>query len=278
MRSALKPLVTYVATSAILFFLLFYLAAFPPRQSIALALLVAWLFRAVTHAGSKPPARFRPYWVRATPNWLQILSDYKLLANQEEWVALQSAMEKLSDSENSEAVQGFLYTVVQHSSDGERMLLYLDRRNGFKSEVNFVEYLRPFGPQQEVWPKSLEHIAGLGAFMKWGTDGGYDLGIRVEMEWWEKLKPSCPPVLREDIDHPCGRVNLTLAILPYNEFQMYWDPIEFGTGKHIDRLWAGIKEARDRHKWLEKKSDWEWKYHEPKALSHKYYDVLHDSI
>jgi hypothetical protein len=207
------------------------------------------------------------------------LTDYKLLGGQEEWVTLQYTMKNLPDLANSEAVNGFFYTVVQHSPDGERMLLHLGRRNGFKSKVDFEGYLKPFGLDYPLWPDSLEHIAGVGAFMKWGVDGGYDLGIRVETKWWEQMKPLCPAVLNEDNDHPCGCVNLTLAILPYKEFGMYWDPIEFGDGTHIDKLWAGINEARKKHQWLEKKeSDLHFARYEPKAISHKYFDVLHDSI
>lgn len=274
----MKSATIYAVTSVLLCLILFYLADLTLRQSIVLAMVIAWLVVALGNASQKPLARFSPYWARISPNWHQILTDYKVLRNEEEWVALQNTMATLPNTEHSDAVNGFFYTVVQHSPQDNQMLLYLGRYHAFTTEVDFQDYLRPFGLDRELWPNSLEHIGSIGVFMKSGVDAGYNLGIRVQMDWWQRMKSFCPPVLKEDLDHPCGCVNLTLAVLPYREFSMYWDPVEWKSD-YSDKLWVAIKEERNKHQWFEKQeSDSEFAYREPKEISHKYFYVRHDSI
>jgi hypothetical protein len=157
------------------------------------------------------------------------------------------------------------------------MLLNVGRENGFRSEIDFENYLRPLSLDNDLWPKHLEHFCNVGAFMRWGGNG-YKLGIRVGIEWWEKMRALCPAVLYEDSDHLCGCVNLTLAILPYREFGMYWDPVEW-EGDYSEKLWAEINEARKKHQWLERKEpDSDFAHLEPKAISHRYFDLRHNSI
>jgi hypothetical protein len=264
-----------IAAVAVMVAVLVFLANFSLRQSVVLAVVIVLLGHDVMNMSPKPNFRFSPYWTYVVPNWRAILCDYKLYRDEDEWREVQSVMSALAEA-NKTTVDynfGFYYTTIRAESPEHPMLVYRD--NSFRSSVDYWSYLKPFS--RNPWPDSLEPLGALALFMKLGSNGGFDLGIQVPSNWWEKLKPLCPTPLAERFDYACGCVNLTIAVLPYAEFGMYWDPIEYDNGAHADSVWAQIAETRRQHNWAEaaKEEDFHFTRH---RIMHRYFSVEHRPI
>lgn len=133
---------TAAAFAAVVSYLLLaYVAGFSVRQSIVLALLMAWLVGAIAEiAEIARPARrkrFSPYYVRVDPNWYDLLLDFKLISKPEEWHTLRESFETLPSTEYRVLRSGFCFTIVNQSEDFERTLIYANHHQVFVSEVDF---------------------------------------------------------------------------------------------------------------------------------------------
>ncbi len=88
---------------------LVFVGGFPIREGVTLGLLMAFLFFVVSE--DKRVCRFVPYWVRVTPHWCQILTDFKLISSAEEWRTIREFVE--SSTNYNVLRDGVLFTVVQ---------------------------------------------------------------------------------------------------------------------------------------------------------------------
>jgi len=114
-------------------------------------------------------------------------------------------------------------------------------------------------------------------YIKWGV-GGYELGMEVQLEWWEGHCKSGEigelAKTKSHKDHLCGVTRLEIATLPYSEFGVYYDDA-------VD----GIKEwEKVRNKQLEANG---WKLKESgdseirdpwSHVENRYFIVLHRGI
>ncbi len=273
----------YVFSAGFFYLILAYIADFSVAQSIVLALLLASLARGIEHAAPKPALKFSPYYVRVDPNWYQLLLDFKLISQPEEWHAIQSAVAELPISEYSVLRNGLCFTIIRQTEDFERILIYRDNRQVFVSEVDFQEDMNSVKIKRE------HSIPGLREYnvrfmMKFGGDG-YNLGIIVPDWWWDEVKAMCPTPLKQDQDYPTGQVELILARISYREFDLYWEPVEWSS-TFYEKTSKQIRERRDEHR---KKLGWKTVDHDsdlgaelgidwPESIEHKYFNVEHRAI
>ena len=254
-------------------------AGFQMKQSIVLALILTWIVSSIANAAPKETVRFSPYFVRVRPKWREILTDYKILKS-DEWEDFQDRMHAAKLPENHIFRTGVHFTLVHQSADGERILVYRGPSIGFVSKIDWIMDLAParFGLRDDNYLRLLES-SDVDLFIKQSADG-YRIGIRVPLEWWETAKASCPAPVSEQRDHPCGAVNLAIAVIPYAEFGVYWDPVKYSS-KLNEKVWAAINGAREKFNWkYEDQNDQvpelqiEW----PTVIVHKYFEVDHASI
>jgi hypothetical protein len=216
------------AAGAFLFgFLVFYLvlvyaAEFTNRQSIVLALLITLLARETERVGKwrKPFSRFQPYYVAVSPRWGEILTEFKMIDSPEELEVLLRSPGDRTARDYQVLLDGIFFTVTHESRDLKRTLIYRNDHRSFRSKVEIHEGMAPL-TVKNMDKHSLRDHWTPEFFMVRGLDG-YDLGIRVPEAWWAAMKSSCPRPAREHFDHLCGQVDLTLAVVPWREFDLQW--------------------------------------------------------
>ncbi|HEY6339760.1 MAG TPA: hypothetical protein VIW68_14815 [Candidatus Sulfotelmatobacter sp.] len=271
----------YVFTAGVLYLIFAYIGDFPARQSIVLAVVIAFLTRRLGQFARKPAQRFSPYYVTVRPNWPQLLTDFKLIDNREGWDVIEKSLEKLAPAEYSVVRDGLFFTTVQQSEDFQRTLIYWNSRRLFVSGVDLEEKVEPIKLERDK-PVSRSRKYEVELFMRFGTRG-YDLGIRVPEWWWNETKGSCPEPIIEDRHYPTGRVKLVLAIVPYREFDSYWEPVNRDTNDSTKWV-QEINTRRDRER---TKFDWtkvghpdipELSIDRPEYIEHKYFEVSHSAV
>ena len=232
-------------------------------------------------AAAKHAWKFSPYFVRVYPKWFHLLLDYKLIGKPEEWHAIQESFEELPATEYRLLRDGICFMVVQKSEDFERTLIYSEHHRSFASDINFEEAMKPIKLENEI-DRTLQIEGYVRFFVRSGLDG-YELGIKVPDWWWEEVGASCPSPMEEDKDYATGQVKLTLAIISYREFDLYWDPVEWSSSFY-KKTTKQIEARRDAQR---EKLGWEAKEHPdipelridwPDSIKHKYFKVEHGTI
>jgi hypothetical protein len=254
---------------------LVFVGGFPMRQGIVLGLLLAWLAFGIGKAAVKPARRFTPYWVRVSPNWYQILSDFALVGSPEEWRSIREAVRPCADY--SVLRDGVLFTVLQHSEDWTQDLVFWNQHQSFGSELRFREDMSPI--QFERKDPAGGHIPAY-LFMK--PYGQYNMGIEVRDWWWDKVKGSCATPLSVETNPMTGTVELTLATLSLNEFDFYWAPVNW-TDEYVLKTKPQIRQRRDEQGlalgWIAKDLRIpELSVRVPVYIEHKYFVVEHREI
>jgi hypothetical protein len=243
---------------------------------------MAWLAFGIGEAAVKQSRRFIPYWVRVSPNWYQILTDFRLVGSPEEW---RSIAESVRSSADYHVLQdGVLFTVVQQSEDFERTLIFWNQHQAFGSEFSFGEDMTPIQFVRTTDPSG-RHPPAIFFMKPWGTQGvaGYSLGIEVEAWWWEKLKDSCGSPLAVETNPLTGSVDLILATLPVSEFDIYRNPANRWTDEYILKTEPKIRKQRDD---VRQKLAWtakdlripELPCRVPQHIEHRYFVVEHREI
>lgn len=246
---------------------------FSSRQAITLVVLIVIAIGYVNYrdvatiqkvgdaAKSNVSWQFLPYRLRVDPKWWEILSDFKLIATEDEWDQIKLAM-------YGAVPYGFSFTVLQQSKDNQ-LIFRPDERGQFVSEVDF---------SYEVSSIEFEHAPKhLKVFMEWRGDG-YDLGIIVPEAWWNIVKADCPKPLEQDSGERWYEAKLTLARLSRAEFSWYWQP-QCGANDQDDEYgeryeeWRNkVTSRRDNFRanlgWIE----------DEYCLAHRYFEVQHKQI
>jgi hypothetical protein len=119
MRASAKTVLGLLISVVVVYLILSYGAQIPVRQSVVLALLFGILFQSVNQAAVKPILRFTPYWVSILPKWYEILTDFKLLQNPEDWPAVRDSGVSTERCQFSIFSDPLWFSVVQQSADGE---------------------------------------------------------------------------------------------------------------------------------------------------------------
>lgn len=270
------------------YLVLAYAAGFSQQQSLVLALLLAVLSREIFEAFT-PARRFSPYRVAIEPKWYQILTDFRVIGTSVQWDAVQQLLNKEFPGPTYHVLQrGIHFTVVQQSEDRASTLVYWDFQKTFSGRIASEEDLAPRFLRGDDFLEQLrdlgaERLASVCFFMEFGSaynirEGitGYDLGIEVGREWWEEVKATCPAPLHERCEptmYGPGPVRLTLARIPFAEFETYWDRVEYSLAYH-EKLWGKIDEHRKKLGW---KAD-ETPGPGDVIIEHKYFLVGHSEL
>jgi hypothetical protein len=287
-----------IGSDAFMCLLLIFVGGFSLRQGIVLGVLMGTSLSMIVVIGIKalkPIRRFTPYWVCAEPKWCELLTDFKLITGPEEWNSILESLEKSTDY--SVLLNGLLFTVVQQSEDFDDSLIYVDGHKAFISEFRFSEDMAPLPAErpegsglvlQKRTDEDIEPDLTPRFFMKEGGPSGlagYRLGIEVREKWWERIKGSCPAPLEESTNHLCGSVELTLACLPYTEFDLYWGRAEWSeefNRKTAQPIRKRRDESRQKLGWvdvdLHKYAREELGLSVPEHIEHKYFVVEHQAI
>jgi hypothetical protein len=117
-------------------------------------------------------------------------------------------------------------------------------------------------------------------FAKYGG-GGYQLGLELPDWWWDKNKnkASCPSVVSETKEYMFGTVRVVLAVVPYREFDTYWQPVSWSKG-FMDRVNKTQEEHRKKFGWVadKRKDALDLPINWPTEINNKYFTVQHNEV
>ncbi len=273
----------------------YFLADFSLKLSLALS-IICWLLFARTQQIWEYLAvqeRFEPFRVEIAPKWALLLRDYKLVETDEQLRKLFTRAEE-QPGRFKVLSYGFTFTVLRPTPGwiDFRGLLYSDT---FVSSVDLWSRVQGHAfpqiahdaPHLDAVLNDEPRILGtyLSAFVKWGIDGGFDLGIEVDDEWWKRFCETAEnkelTTIKADPDPLRGTVRLTIATLPYAEFGVYLGSVEEYSSKRAER------EEQERERILAK---FGWKrltetdaeishvFNPSDEIEHKYFTVTHCPI
>jgi hypothetical protein len=287
-----KVLVRAILFAGLLYVLFRYVAEFSDRQSIVLA-VVAWVGYGLYESlnlSRKSVDVFTPFCVSFFPNWYELLSDFKLIKDKEDWKQLCEAENKIPPSKFNVFKQGFSFTVIKPPSE-EGLLPGLAFWNNQKVFLNELELSEPvieeegdelrfgrFGEKHKFFDHpsfaSLPRVV-----FRWGAHG-YEIGLEVQNGWWEERCKSGElkelAKTKERTDHLCGTTRLVIATLPYTEFAVYYQRIDYDKLAKSQAEWDKQLEANG---WKRKEEDKDSEIRDPWShVEHKYFSVSHRSI
>jgi hypothetical protein len=277
-----------------------YLGDFTSRQSAVLT-ITAWvgyrLFEKLKNLHTAADA-FSPFSACIRPDWHKLLSDFKLIRTEDEWRKLCEAVNKMPGSEYTALRHGFTFTVIKPPGEDGFLpgLTFWGNRKVFLTEVEFSE---PVMPIETDWSAILEkkehpffhHPKGVGLLptfcFKSGIEG-YEIGLEVNDDWWERLKESKEiegqAKIKEDRDHLCGTTRLVIATLPYSEFGLYYQRIDYNNDydrarKFLQKFERARDMKLDENGWKRRQGEFDSEVPDPWShVEHKYVTVSHRSI
>lgn len=270
-------LLTYAVVAGLVFLGLIYIADLSIRQSAVLSLLFASVLAYVEHLRPRTTSRFSPYYLIVAPKWFQILTDFKLLPSPEHWQTIETLIDQIPKADYCLLRDNIRFTVLYPENSVNRSLVYrntLPFHGYFITKIDFVEDINPlsFAPDSDLMSIFGKDVPNL--FVRSGPDG-INLGIVLPAKYWEQMKASCPEPIRMKHEYATGQVELTLAIVPYREFDLYWEPLE-----SLSKIRARIDEERKRFAWKTNKHDDipELTINWPEVIEHTYFRVEHNTI
>jgi hypothetical protein len=225
-----------------------FLGTFSSQQSIILA-LVGWIGYGLyeeLNASRRVTNVFTPFRVSIYPNWYTLLFDFKLIRSKDEWDRLCEADSKMSDHDYTVFRHGFAFTVIRPPADDGLLpgLTFWDNRKWFLADVELSEPIIKTDEKFSLPSEGKEHTffhhpnwSNLPMFcFKWGT-GGYEIGLEVQDDWWERLCKSADAgelgKIKQERDHLCGTTRLIIATLPYSEFGFYYQSVDYNGMKKV---------------------------------------------
>lgn len=278
------------AVSFVLLVLLFRLVDFSVWQSVTLAALgeIGYGAYQTVSARAATDESFSPYRVVVCPKFDELLLDYKLLKDIGEAEALHALWEKKDQRLIS-------FTVLQLRASGD-WLIYSNTDNCFLSDLDLEEPIeaiafRSLWTREEGAPVYLRDPAVPDAgvlyrdlspsfYFQQGI-GGYELGLKVRNDWWEKM---CAENLNEefsktkvDTDHIIGEARLIIATIPHLAFAIFHaDP---GNFKQIDNVWKAMDSQLELHGWKRDQPNPNDEVKDPWIrIEHKYFRVQYREI
>jgi hypothetical protein len=264
-----KALTNRIVLFAVFGTVSFYLGHFSVRQSLVLSFFLALIVPSIPDRNESK--EFTPFWLRVVPNYAAILVDCGVLSTESEWHEMVMRVREQIDSNASEPdsaytkalLYGFYCYVLSHDRESENFAVAWPKTHSYSSQIKYsVEVdcitMNSFGAHPRVT-------------LKPATDG-YQLCLEVGIDWFEKgwlerIQSKLNLGKSESVDYLTGRIELPLAKLPYEEFQLhYWN--------------SGTLEKRNAAlaKFGWKETDIDWESHHPGApvdLSHRYASIAH---
>jgi hypothetical protein len=285
-KALLKSLVFLAALYACFRFL----GSFSSQQSAVLtflALMGYGLYEKL-NVSRRVVNAFSPYCVSVYPNWYQLLSDFKLIRTDEEWRRLCKAANEAPERSYTVFRSGFTFTVIRPPADDGLLpgLTFWDNRKVFLAELELSEAVIELEDKFSLPGREGEHPffhhptwSNLPRLcFKWGA-GGYEIGLEVQDDWWQHLRQSEGmgelAKVKEDRDYPCGTSRLAIATLPYSEFGLYYQNVDYDSLKKAQETMDKQLEANGWKRKVERDSEIRdpWSH-----LEHRYFTVSHRSI
>lgn len=276
------PIIKAVAKSllfvAAVFLVFRYFADFSLTQSWVLA-VVAWLGYGLYESlrtRLQVEKDFSPFWVSVTPNWYELLRDFRIINNEEEWDQLGEKSGSVPSSEYNVLRSDIRFTVLRPQPDACLPgLIYWNSRKTFVSEVDFEEGIEEIKLDHPSFENNPRLARSPEVFIKFGAKG-YELGLAVLEEWW---KQTCAEDKTKEIaktktgtDYLTGTTRLVVATLPYSEFRRYFYQVN---EKHERNTNAQLAQ----NGWKREEIDSELQLlGAPDEVKHKYFTVAHRAI
>lgn len=245
---------------------------FPWKQAALLAVFAAYMARGLFQvAATMPLHTFEPYYVLITPNWARILVDYTSAKTEEEWPKFMAWCGRPE-------LPVDWYSVLRNDRDG--VLIYRGSE-GFRTAIDWRYEVK----KKELWKLPKDEISpeGFPDSMDFFVKQKFDviqLGFSVSKDWWQMFSAHCPHPVEAHEEHMFGEVNVVLAQLPLQEFNLYWNDVDYDT-KKVDRTWKLVTESRTKHGWEQVERDANADFPtclQPIRIKNKYFDVQHQSI
>jgi hypothetical protein len=270
----IRPFATFVNVAVISFlsYKVFDWAGFSPLQSITITLFLVLLSISINYVVIGLNLKFKPYRVHLALKWDVLLTDYKLIESMEDRQRIKEYFGKLPKTEYTLLRDHIKFTILQFK-DIDHKLVYrttIPEHGSFVNNVCFLADINPLKVElnkddivEAVFSNPIPRF-----FIDEGLEG-YNLGIIVPKNWWDRNKRFCPKCLMEG--NPGNDISLTLAIIPYSEFAVHspHDNILLSFKRDFTR-------QRERFGWTEVESQ----FREPFeiAIEHKYFFVEHHEI
>ncbi len=253
-----------------------YLADFSYKQSVVLT-VVAFLFYLVRVPPREVKPPFVPYGIFIKPNFGAILSDLELVKDtKEDWARVRAGIEKLPKEHWNIWDSGFSVSFIRSE------LIYNKASNSFATEVNLYASLDPIVTLREGQRVEENPIISPFSPSLQLEPGNYGYRLRVTLlDWyWDKVKnKEAFKGLDVDGDEMSGTVDVLLAIIPYEEFGIYFSSKPGDSGESYKTALQRRAEARSRYGWKGKsKSDRygnETDADRSNTIEHRYFSVSH---
>jgi hypothetical protein len=284
------PVARLLTKSAILLvalFVLFRRVDFALWQSIVLTLLVFIGYESYLTLNSKASAddSFVPFRVVVLPKFDELLRDFRLLKDDASVEALHTLWKKKDQ-------RLIAFTVLKYQASGDP-LLYSDVDRCFISKIDLDEpipaiFFRSVFDKEPGEPVCLtdpeqsrddwHHRSPSFYFRQ--TLEGYELGLKVEEDWWKELHAANPTdeFVKTTVDYDliCGWARLGIAVIPYAAFAI------FHTGQDY-KLFHKLRDEMDAklaaHGWTREKEDPNAEVHDPWIrIEHKYFHVQYKEV
>lgn len=276
MKNLLQAIVKMLFIVGAIFSAFRYLADFSFKQSGVLT-VIAFLFylMRVAPREAKPP--FVPYGIFVKPNFPAILADLELVKNtKEDWARVRAEIEKVPKEQWNIWDSGFSLSFVRPG------LIYNKASNSFATEVNLYASLDPIvtlregqkvdeNPIIKPFSPSLELRQG---------NYGYRLRVTLLGWYWDRVKnKEMFKGFDVDGDEMSGTVDVLLAVIPYEEFGIYFVSEPGASVEAYNDAIGRRAEARSRYGWKGKpKSDSygnETGADRSNTIEHRYFNMSH---
>jgi hypothetical protein len=288
--SIIKALGKSLLFVAVLYVFFKYAGDFSTSQSVVLTVVarLGYGLYEKLNLPRKAEDVFTPFCVSFFPKWYPLLLDFKLIRGEEDWKRLCEVANKVPTADFSVFRHGFSFTVIRPPSS-EGLLPGLAFWNNGKVFLNDLELEAAIIENKDVLPRfrhgekhdifdhpswaSLPRIV-----FKWG-DGGYEIGLEVQVDWWKERCQSGElkglANVKQHIDYMCGTTRLVVATLPYSEFAAYYRSIDYAELKKLQEEW----DKQLLTKGWQRKADRDSEIPDPWfRVEHKYFSVSHRSI
>ena len=260
---------------------------------------------------NNPPTRFIPYYVQVLPHWYQILKDFSIVRNVEEWRILYNIAEQSLSDDNRVMSDGLFFTILQDSGDSRHKLVFWNHAQAFTGQVDSKREVYPpvlsredesvklriekegLSSIQDIQQPSFFEECGhvliphgyqhINFFMETGSVG-YDFGLEIPDWWWQKVKATCPtPVKEKDVDPFTGYIKLVLARISHHEWDLYREPVAWKYDYCIDT----VPQLKNQREGLRQQLGWktvtlaydcEVRVVWPEEVEHKYFRLVHRAI
>jgi hypothetical protein len=261
-RKWFDPLLNVVLLSPALWAILHYICGFPHVQAVGLGILLAAIItrsiyqRSANESASKS---FRPHMFTIYPQVGRMLIDIGLLTEEELKTITEDVPPYRPWSDKHLLHYGFDAYLISIDPDVVHF-------PAFDRYATRLDVLLNVDIGFEIEPSKRATIyKNLPGFFIEPSIQCYALGIELPMKWWEKNKDKALPgaVLRENYNHMCGLVRLTLARLSFEVAREFYSDC---SAQYRERVKATVAEQG----WTNKPREVEGVGHHGEAYTHNY--------